>query len=93
MAEMPAFEVRIATRETGGILRAPTEREIATKAETQIRRVHARGELIGLSIAGPSAAGITRLNAYFDDVLIEVSRLNDAGDAAAARSMRTWGGA
>ena len=75
MSESPIFEVRITTSETGSILRAPTEREIATKAETLIRRVHARGELIGFSIMGPSAAGIGRLKAYLEDVLIEVTRL------------------
>jgi hypothetical protein len=69
---MPAFEIRITTSETGSILRAPTEREIATKAETLIRRVHARGELIGFSIAGPSAASICRLKTYLDDVLVEM---------------------
>ncbi|MGH1590232.1 hypothetical protein ACRBEV_20225 [Methylobacterium phyllosphaerae] len=90
---MPAFEIRITTSEAGSILRASTEREIATKAETLIRKVHARGELIGFSIAGTSAAGITRLKAYLDDVLIEVARLDNDGDAAVARSMRTWGGA
>jgi hypothetical protein len=76
MTAVPVFEIRITTRETGSILRAPTEREMATKAETLIRRVHARGELIGFSIAGPSAAGTRRLKAYLDDVLIEVARLS-----------------
>ncbi|MHB2206556.1 hypothetical protein [Methylobacterium sp. CM6257] len=75
MTAVPVFEIRITTKETGSIFRAPSEREIATKAETLIRRVHARGELIGFSIAGPSAAGIGRLKAYLDDVMIEVGRL------------------
>jgi hypothetical protein len=75
-SDSPIFEVRITTSETGSILRAATEREVAMKAEPLIRRVHARGELIGFSIAGPSAAGIGRLKAYLDDVLIEVGRLS-----------------
>ncbi|MDR7040601.1 hypothetical protein J2X36_005384 [Methylobacterium sp. BE186] len=76
MTETPAFEIRITTSETGSILRAPTEREVATKAETLIRRVHARGELVGFSILGPSAAGIGRLKAYLEDMLIEVAQLS-----------------
>ena len=76
MSESSVFEVRITTSETGSILRGPTEREVATKAETLIRRVHARGELIGFSIMGPSAAGIGRLRAYLEDVLMEVTRLS-----------------
>ena len=76
MGESPIFEIRITTRETGSILRAATEREVATKAETLIRRVHARGELIGFSIMGPSAVGIDRLKAYLEGVLIEVARLS-----------------
>ncbi|MER2267945.1 hypothetical protein [Methylobacterium oxalidis] len=76
MSESPVFEIRITTSETGSILRAPTEREVATKAETLIRRVHARGELVAFSIMGPSAAGIGRLKVYLEDVLIEVTRLS-----------------
>lgn len=76
MNDAPVFEIRITTSETGSILRAPSEREVAAKAETLLRRVHARGELIGFSIIGPSAAGIGRLKAYLEDVLIEVSRLS-----------------
>ncbi|MGE7155942.1 hypothetical protein ACQKJ1_19625 [Methylorubrum rhodesianum] len=75
MTETPLFEIRITTRQTGCILRAPTEREIAAKAEALLRRVHARKELIGFSIVGPSASGIGRLRAYLEDVLIEVARL------------------
>lgn len=71
MTEAPVFEVRITTSETGSILRAHTEREAASKAETLIRRVHARGELVAVSIAGPrTAAG--RIKAYLDDILLEV---------------------
>jgi hypothetical protein len=73
MTESPTFEVRITTSETGSILRAPTEREAATKAEILIRRVHARGELIAFSIAGPGTAAIGRIKAYLD-VLIEVAQ-------------------
>jgi hypothetical protein len=42
-----------------------------------LRRCRPRGrsDRAGFSIAGPSAAGISRLNAYLDDVLIEVVRL------------------
>ena len=76
MTETRIFEIRITTSQTGSILRAPTEREMAAKAETLLRRVHARGELVGFSIVGPSASGIGRLKAYLEDVLIEVSRLN-----------------
>lgn len=75
-SDSPIFEIRIATRETGSILRAPTEREVAMKAEPLIRRVHARGELIGFSIMGPSAAGTGRLKAYLEDILIEVTQLS-----------------
>lgn len=76
MTETRIFEIRITTSQTGSILRAPTEREMAAKAETRLRRVHARGELVGFSIVGPSASGIGRLKAYLEDVLIEVSRLS-----------------
>ncbi|AWN44738.1 hypothetical protein [Methylobacterium durans] len=76
MRESPIFEIRITTSETGSILRAPTEREVATKAETLIRRVHARGELIGFSVLGPSAASIGRIKSYLEDILIEVTRLS-----------------
>lgn len=76
MTETRIFEIRITTSQTGSILRAPTEREMAAKAETLLRRVHARGELVGFSIVGPSASGIGRLKAYLEDVLIEVSRLS-----------------
>lgn len=76
MSEPPVFEIRITTSETGSILRAPTEREVAAKAETLIRRVHARGELVAFSIMGPSAAGIGRLKAYLEGVLIEVARVS-----------------
>lgn len=72
MTVIPIFEIRITTKETGSILRAPSEREIATKAETLIRRVHTRGELIGFSIVGPSAVGIDQLKACLDNVLIKV---------------------
>ena len=74
MTESPTFEVRITTTETGSILRAPTEREAATKAEILIRRVHARGELIAFSIAGPGTAAIGRIKAYLEDVLTEVAQ-------------------
>ncbi|ACK84908.1 hypothetical protein [Methylorubrum extorquens] len=74
MTKAPLFEIRITTSETGTILRAPTERELATKAEALIRRVHARGELVGFSILGPSATGIGRLKAYLEDILIEVAQ-------------------
>lgn len=76
MTELPAFEVRITTSETGSILRAPTEREIATKAELLIRRVHARGELVAYSIAGPGTAAIGRIRAYLEDVLVEIAQLS-----------------
>ena len=76
MTETRIFEICITTSQTGSILRAPTEREMAAKAETRLRRVHARGELVGFSIVGPSASGIGRLKAYLEDVLIEVSRLS-----------------
>ncbi|ABY28470.1 MULTISPECIES: hypothetical protein [Methylorubrum] len=76
MIEKPGFEIRITTTETGSILRAQTEREVATKAESLIRRVHARGELIGFSIMGPSATEIGRIKAYLEDVLIEVAQLS-----------------
>jgi hypothetical protein len=49
---------------------------VATKAEILIRRVHARGELIAFSIAGPGTAAIGRIKAYLEDVLIEVARLS-----------------
>ncbi|MDR7039535.1 hypothetical protein J2X36_004311 [Methylobacterium sp. BE186] len=75
-SEPRIFEIRVRTGETENILRAPTEREVATKAETLIRRVHARGELIGFSILGPSAAGIGRLRTYLEDVLVEITRLS-----------------
>ena len=77
MSDSPIFEVRITTCETGSILRAPTEREMATKAETLVRRVHARGELIGFSIKGPSAAGIGRIKAYLEGVLVEVAQASN----------------
>ncbi|MBP1179246.1 hypothetical protein [Methylobacterium sp. PvR107] len=77
MSESPIFEVRITTCETGSILRAPTERELAAKAETLIRRVHARGELIGFSIKGPSADGIGRIQVYLEDVLVEVGQASN----------------
>jgi hypothetical protein len=76
MGESPIFEIRITTSETGSILRAATEREVATKAEILIRKVHARGELMGITILGPSAAGTGRLKAYLEDVLVEVTRLS-----------------
>lgn len=76
MGESPIFEIRITTSETGSILRAPTEREVAMKAEPLIRRVHARGELIEFSIMGPSAAGTDRLKVYLEDILIEVTQLS-----------------
>jgi hypothetical protein len=74
MSELAIFEVRITTRETGSILRAPTERELATKAETLIRRVHARGELIGFRVKGPSTAAIGRIKVYLEDVMVEVAQ-------------------
>jgi len=77
MSESPIFEVRITTCETGSILRAPTERELAAKAETLIRRVHARSELIGFSIKGPSADGIGRIQVYLEDVLVEVGQASN----------------
>jgi hypothetical protein len=73
--ESPYFEIRITTSQTGSILRAPTEREVATKAETLIRRVHARGELTAVTIAGPGTAAISRIKIYIEDVLAEVSSL------------------
>ncbi len=73
--ESPIFEIRVTTTETGSILRAPTEREMATKAETLIRKVHARGELIAFSIVGPGTAAVGRIKAYLEDVLVEVTRL------------------
>ena len=76
MIEKPGFEIRITTTETGSILRAQTEREVATKAESLIRRVHARGELIGFSIVGPTTTEIGRIKAYLEDVLIEVAQLS-----------------
>ena len=75
MTESHPFEIRIKASETGSILRAPTERELATKAETLLRRVEARGELFGFSVTGPSAASIDRIKAYLEDVLVEVARL------------------
>lgn len=53
MTASPIFEIRITTSATGSIPRASTEREVVTKTETLIRRVHARGELIAFSIEGP----------------------------------------
>jgi hypothetical protein len=75
MTESPIFEVRITTKQTRSFLRAATEREVATKAECLIRKVHARGELIAFSIAGPGSAAIDRIKVYLEDVLIEVARL------------------
>ena len=66
MIESPIFEIRIQTCQTAAILRAPTEREVATKAEYLIRKVHARGELVAFSIAGPGTAAIGRLKTYAD---------------------------
>ncbi len=74
--ESPIFEIRVTTSDTGSILRAPTEREVAIKAETLIRRVHARGELVAFSIAGPGTAAVCRIRAYLEDVLVEVARLS-----------------
>ncbi|WP_336489818.1 hypothetical protein [Methylobacterium nigriterrae] len=76
MTDSPTFEIRITTSATRSILRAPTEREVATKAELLIRRVHARGELIAFSIAGPGTAAVVRIKAYLEDVLVEVARLS-----------------
>ncbi|KAB1072337.1 hypothetical protein [Methylobacterium planeticum] len=76
MTASPTFEIRITTSETGSILRAPTEREIATKAEFLIRRVHARGELVAYSIAGPGTDAIGRIRAYLQDVLVEIAHLS-----------------
>ncbi len=75
-SDSPVFEIRITTSETGSILCAPTEREVAMKAEPLIRMVHVRGELIGFSIMGPRAAGTGRLKAYLEDILIEVAQLS-----------------
>ncbi|ACL57384.1 hypothetical protein [Methylobacterium nodulans] len=76
MTEPTAFEIRIATCQTHSILRAPTEREVAMKAESLVRRVHERGELVGFSITGPSRAAIGRIKAYLEQILIEVERLS-----------------
>lgn len=74
-SDSPIFEIRVTTSDAGSILRALTEREVAVKAETLIRRVHARGELVALSIAGPGTAAVCRIRAYLEDVLTEVTRL------------------
>ena len=68
---IPVFEIRTTTKEIGSNLRAPSEREIATNAETLIRRVHTQGELSGFSIVGPSAVDIDQLKACLDNVLIK----------------------
>jgi hypothetical protein len=69
------FEIRVTTIETRSILRASTEREVVNKAEFLIRRVHARGEMVGFSIAGPDRAAIGRIEGYLVDVMAEVGRV------------------
>ena len=76
MTESPIFEIRITTCATGTILRAPTEREVAAKAEHLLRRFSARGEWVAFSIAGPGTAATARLTAYLEEVLMEVAKLS-----------------
>ena len=75
MTALPAFEIRVTTWATRSILRALTEREAALKAEALLRKVHARGELIGLSIVGSDSAAAERIKYYLADVLTEVARI------------------
>jgi hypothetical protein len=76
MTASPAFEIDIRTLYSRSILRAPSEREAALKAESLIRKVHARGELAGFRIEGPDAAATGRLSEYLEGVMAEVERLS-----------------
>ncbi|GJD53043.1 hypothetical protein OPKNFCMD_5813 [Methylobacterium crusticola] len=71
MSVFAAFEIRITTLETRSILRAATEREAATKAETLIRRIHERGEAVAFRVTGAEAAATRRLTHYLEAVLAE----------------------
>jgi hypothetical protein len=75
MTASSAFEIDIRTLYSRSLLRAPSKREAALKAESLIRKVHARGELVGFRIEGADTAAMRRLSEYLEGVMAEVERL------------------
>ncbi|UHC17086.1 hypothetical protein LRS73_03995 [Methylobacterium currus] len=74
MADDGLYEIRITTGEAGAILRAATERAVAAKAETLIRRAHSRGAAIGVAVTGSDGQAVRRLELYLADVVSDVER-------------------
>ena len=56
------------------VLRAATERAVAAKAETLIRRAHSRGAAIGVAVTGSDGQAVRRLELYLADVVSDVER-------------------
>ncbi|MCF4129856.1 hypothetical protein [Methylobacterium sp. SyP6R] len=74
MADDGFYEIRIMTGAAGAILRAATERAVATKAETLIRRAHSRGAAIAVAVIGRDGEAVRRLELYLADVVSDVER-------------------
>ncbi len=66
------YEIRITTGAAGAILRAMTERGVALKPETLIRRAHSRGAVIAVAVTGSDRQAVRRLELYLADVVSDV---------------------
>jgi glycosyltransferase A (GT-A) superfamily protein (DUF2064 family) len=63
------YEIRITTEAAGAIQRAMTERAVALKAKTPIRRAHSRGTAIAVAVTGSDGQAVRRLELYTADVV------------------------